>query len=238
MPSIVHEKKAADGEGDEAAAAAEPEPEDGAAKGTTEPLEIILRGRAVRPVCHFELVETTDYLPRRAPNLLNELGKKDQIQASSVRCVEVKSVGTRVRNTKRFHVVNPTNATFDFEWVPCGEPNSAWRCGTPKGMIISGKRGEMIFEYTPDVVGVAEAFFRFRIPAHGVDELFLFAGSVVEPRVSLDRTRVDFAALMVGTLATETIHIVNNEHLPFSFAFDKEAVSLSSLSLNDEGKSR
>ena len=188
----------------------------------------------MRPVCHFELVETSDYLPRRAQGLLNELGKKDQIQASQVRCVEVKSVGTRVRNTKRFHVVNPTNGTFEFEWAPCGEPNSAWRCGTPKGMIISGKRGEMIFEYTPDVVGVAEAFFRFKIPAQGVDELFLFAGSVVEPRVMLDRTRVDFASHMVGMVEKETIHLVNNEHLPFSFAFDKESVSLGALS--DEGK--
>ena len=50
----------------------------------------------------------------------------------------------------------------------------------------------------------------------------------------LDRTRVDFASHMVGMVEKETIHLVNNEHLPFSFAFDKESVSLGALS--DEGK--
>ena len=61
MPSVVHAAAdSADGaaEGTEAAAGSE----DG--KGTTAPLEIILRGRAVRPVCHFEL-ESSTYLQRR-----------------------------------------------------------------------------------------------------------------------------------------------------------------------------
>ena len=83
-----------------------------------------------------------------------------------MRVAELQSKGTRVRNTKRFHVVNPTSSSYEFTWEPLGDPNPAWRCATPKGHILSGKRGEMIFEYTPDAVGVAEAFYRFKVSRH------------------------------------------------------------------------
>ncbi|KAH8070819.1 hypothetical protein JL721_4732 [Aureococcus anophagefferens] len=180
-------------------------------------------GRA-RPACHIDLNEDGDYLARRQPNLLNEHGHRDQIEATNVRIVEVSSRGLRVQNTKRFHVVNPTASSYDFVWEPSGQPHAAWRCGTPRGMILSGKRGEMVFEFTPNTVGVAEAFYRFKIPEHGIDELFLFVGQVVEPRVTFDRTRVDFNAVMLGNMASETVHLVNSEHLPFAFNFEKPGI--------------
>ncbi|KAH8063156.1 hypothetical protein JL722_2318 [Aureococcus anophagefferens] len=181
-------------------------------------------GRATRPACHIDLNEDGDYLARRQPNLLNEHGHRDQIEATNVRIVEVSSRGLRVQNTKRFHVVNPTASSYDFVWEPSGQPHAAWRCGTPRGMILSGKRGEMVFEFTPNTVGVAEAFYRFKIPEHGIDELFLFVGQVVEPRVTFDRTRVDFNAVMLGNMASETVHLVNSEHLPFAFNFEKPGI--------------
>lgn len=190
----------------------------------TAPLCISLRGRAVRPACHFDLVESADYLSRRGSNLLNEHGRRDAIEASSVRVVEVTSRGLRVQNTKRFLVTNPTAAAYDFSWEPCGQPNAAWRCLTPRGMILPGKRGEMIFEFTPTQVSISETFFRFSIKEHAINELFLFAGTVVEPRVFLDRGRVDFSAVMLGSVATETVHVVNREHVPFNYQFDKPAL--------------
>ena len=144
------------------------------------------------------------------------------IEASSVRVTELQSRGTRVRNTKRFYGVNPTNTNYEFTWEAVGEADPAWRCVTPKGTVASGRRGEMIFEYTPDTAGAThETFFRFKIPSYGLEELFLFAGNVVEPEVSFDRTRVDFQALMLGAVVTERVHIVNSEHMPFSFSFNK-----------------
>jgi hydrocephalus-inducing protein len=32
---------------------------------------------------------------------------------------------------------------------------------TPKGVILSGKKYEMIFEYTPDLVGNHESYWKF-----------------------------------------------------------------------------
>ncbi|KAH8054149.1 hypothetical protein JL720_14520 [Aureococcus anophagefferens] len=217
MPSLARPPPAAD-------AAAEPRGgrRRGADAARARPLG--LRGRATRPACHIDLNEDGDYLARRQPNLLNEHGHRDQIEATNVRIVEVSSRGLRVQNTKRFHVVNPTASSYDFVWEPSGQPHAAWRCGTPRGTILSGKRGEMVFEFTPNTVGVAEAFYRFKIPEHGIDELFLFVGQVVEPRVTFDRTRVDFNAVMLGNMASETVHLVNSEHLPFAFNFEKPGI--------------
>jgi hydrocephalus-inducing protein len=30
--------------------------------------------------------------------------------------VEFQSLGTKVKNTKRFYVINPTSLAYDFEW--------------------------------------------------------------------------------------------------------------------------
>lgn len=53
-------------------------------------------------------------------------------------------------------MVNPTNIGYDFSWESQGNINPAWRCVTPRGMILAGKRGEMVFEYTPDDMETAE----------------------------------------------------------------------------------
>lgn len=183
-------------------------------------LVVSLRGKATRPIVHFELGDQNDYLARRAGNLRNELGLFGQIEASSVRVIEMESRGTRVRNTKRFHVVNPTSESYVFSWVPQGNPSSAWSCATVKGHILPGKRGEMVFDYTPDETGVAESFYKFKIEGTSVDELFLLSGSVVEPVVAFDRQRLDFGAQLLGGLCTDVVHIVNDESLPFAFSFD------------------
>lgn len=50
-----------------------------------EPLAITLRGQSFRPVCHFELIEASDYLGRRALNLRNENGQLGPIESPTVR---------------------------------------------------------------------------------------------------------------------------------------------------------
>eukprot|EP00937_MAST-01D_sp_MAST-1D-sp2_P000047 g47.t1 len=185
------------------------------------PLALFLRGRATRPICHFDLPES-DYLQRRQaglPGPTGELGTLDP----SVHVVEFESLGTRVRNTKRFCVINPQNVSYEFTWTPVGLPNPAFRCATPSGMMLPGRRSEFIFEFTPDSVGAAEAFYRFSVPSQGVNELFVMTGNVTDPRVYLNRNRIDFTALLVGGKSSETVYVVNKEHIPFDFAFDRSS---------------
>lgn len=76
---------------------------------------------------------------------------------------------------------------------------------------------------------LAQAFYRFRVPEHGVSETFLFVGSVVEPDVSIDRTKLDYGALMLGAALKETFHIVNRESMPHSFVFDKNSLGMAQV---------
>lgn len=132
----------------------------------TEPLVIELEGEAERPVCHFEL-QPNKYREKKKPEL-----------DSSYNVIEFESLGTKVKNTKKFYVVNPTAVGYEFEWkkieeekLPAGanvSNDSFFKCTTVKGVVLSGKKYEMCFEYTPDVVGTHESYWQFEIPSQKI----------------------------------------------------------------------
>lgn len=185
-------------------------------------LRIDIRGSSLRPACHFD-VERSDYAQRRAPYLLGPSGELGPLDPS-VKVIEMESLGVRVRNTRRFYVVNPTNVSYEFTWTPDAEINPCFRCATPKGLMLAGKRCEMIFEFTPQQLELQEMFWRFQIPHFQVNQLFLFVGTTTEPRVLLDRGSVNFNTLLIGTKASQSIALVNHEHIPFNFVFDKASL--------------
>ena len=160
----------------------------------SEPLVIELDGEAERPICHFEL-----------PNS-NYREKKPDID-SSFSIVEFESLGTKVKNTKRFYVVNPTSQGYEFEWKKIDEDklpptaNAAnegfFKCATQKGICLSGKKFEMVFEYNPDIVGTHEAYYQFVVPEHKITQNFLFVGHVKEPNVFYDVGKVNFGKIKI-----------------------------------------
>lgn len=86
--------------------------------------------------------------------------------------IEFESLGTNIKNTKRFMAVNPTSTGYDFEWEEISDENKKlkpmFRCVTTKGSILSGKKSEMIFEYTPDNVGEHESYWLFKMPGEKI----------------------------------------------------------------------
>ena len=64
-----------------------------------EPLVIDLKGKSERPICHFEL-PPSNYREKKAQDMT-------PIDANLL-IIEFESLGTKVKNTKRFYVVNPT----------------------------------------------------------------------------------------------------------------------------------
>lgn len=64
-----------------------------------EKLIMEINGEIERPVCHFEL----------APSQYRE--KKPDLEAK-YNVIEFQSLGTKVKNTKRFYVVNPTSLAY------------------------------------------------------------------------------------------------------------------------------
>lgn len=189
------------------------------------PLEINVQGSSLRPACHFD-VERSDYAERRGPGRPGPFGELGTLDPS-IKVIEMESLGVRVRNTRRFYVVNPTNVSYEFSWVPQGDVNACFRCATPKGLMLAGKRCEMIFEFTPQHLELQEMFWYFRIPHFQVDQLFLFVGTTVEPRVTLDRGSINFNTLLIGSKATQTVALINYEHIPFNFVLDKSSLDFS-----------
>jgi len=167
------------------------------------PLSIPLRGKVMRPWCHFELPES-DYLTagRRNPELPGPGGTLTSLDPAT-RTLEFESLGTRTTHLKRFFILKPANMSYELVWEPVpGAPGelptvSPFKCLTKKGVIMGGKRYEILFEYTPQRDDIFESFWRFRIPEQDISVPFLLVGMVMEPNVTLDRAGVNFNKVRV-----------------------------------------
>jgi len=184
------------------------------------PLVIELKGKSIRPICHFELPPSS-YREKKA----QDMAPVD----SNYQILDFESMGTKVKNTKRFYVVNPTSQGYEFLWEPEEVEGSEFSlkqfsCVTPKGVILSGKKFEMAFEYTPETVGTHESYWKFRIPGENITQKFLIVGTVLEPHVSLEKGMIDFNQLLIGGKAKETIQLINEEIIPFIFSFDRDSI--------------
>jgi hydrocephalus-inducing protein len=142
--------------------------------------------------------------------------------------IEFESLGTNIKNTKRFMAVNPTAGGYEFEWEEVLDESKKhkpmFKCVTPKGLILSGKKSEMTFEYTPDSVGEHESKWIFRIPSEDITQHFLIVGRVNEPNVLLETGKIKFGPLLLQGKNKEVVKIVNQEHIPFAFSFARESI--------------
>ena len=86
-----------------------------------------------------------------------------------------------------------------------------FKCMTPKGVILSGKKFEIIFEYTPDNVGEHESYWNFKINSEKIVQDFMVVGRVVEPNVLFASGKIKFGPLLLDGKNRETINIINQE---------------------------
>ena len=182
-------------------------------------MDIIVNGIAERPVIHFEL----------PPSTYRERKEKDMTPVDSkYKIIEFESLGTAIKNTRRFMAVNPTGSGYEFEWEEVVDDSRKYKpvfkCLSQKGLILSGKKTEMVFEYTPDSVGEHESIWIFRIPAENIIQHFLVVGRVNEPNVLFETGKIKFGPLLLQGKNRETVQLINQEHIPFSFSFAKESV--------------
>jgi len=170
----------------------------------SQPLIIEVSGIAERPVIHFEL----------PPSTYKERKEKEMIPVDNkFKIIEFSSLGTNIKNTKRFMAVNPTNQGYEFEWEEVPDESKKlkpmFKCLTPKGVILSGKKFEMIFEYTPDNVGEHESHWLFKVPNEKIVQDFLVVGRVVEPNVMFAAGAVRFGPLLLEGKNRKTVNIIN-----------------------------
>ncbi|KAK9824158.1 hypothetical protein WJX72_008157 [[Myrmecia] bisecta] len=206
------------------------------------PLARQLDGSVLRPWCHFEL-PLSDYVSsgRRGPEMRGPQGDLGPLDPAT-KVFELESLGVKVRNTRRFFVLNPTSLSYEFIWEAVGPPGMAdgddapFTCTTRRGVVAAGKRYEMVFEFTPSTEQIQESFWKFCIPEQNLEVLFLLVGTVTEPRVFFDKPSLNFERVLVGGRARETVYLVNNEHLPFQFNLDKTTYDASEARLAITGK--
>lgn len=171
-------------------------------------LNIEICGDSERPVCYFEL----------------DGGIK---QENGYKILEFDSVGMMVINTKKFYVLNPTNMGYEFEWEQLEEENpnnKMFKCLTTKGLIFSGKKYEMIFEYLPDSLGNHQTYWNFKINSENISHKFLFSGMTKDPLIMFDIGKINFGPLLVKGKITQNIKVINQEQLPYKFNFEKESI--------------
>ena len=224
--------------------------------------KLLVQGTGQRPKVHID-IPASDYLSAGRRNSALPLPPFDP---ASIRVLEFNSLGAKVRNTMRFQVLNPTNMPYSFEWtcidripattsvsssvaassssssssaaaaISASSTINPFRCITPKGLILSGKKFEMVFEYTPNEVKVSESVWKFDLPEQQLSIPFLLVGSVSEPDVYLDRACLNLGSLLLSTHTQDVVYLVNQEHLPFSFSIDPVTIP-TSLALVDSSSS-
>ena len=194
-------------------------------RSTSSPIVLPISGKSKRPVCHID-VQPSDYaVIRRSANLPGPKGELGPLDPN-IRVVEMASLGIRVRNTKRFFVVNPMNISYEFNWRPIGSPVASFRCASPSGLMLAGKKCEMVFEFTPNSACLVEAFYAFAIPQFNIEQVFLFVGTTSEPNIVLDRSCLNFSTLLMGTKATASATLINHEDIPFHFNFERSSYDI------------
>lgn len=198
-----------------------------------------LTGRVQRPWAHLDLPES-DYLSsgRRNPEMRGPSGSLGPLDPAT-RVLEFESLGFRIRNTKRFFVLNPTSIAYEFVWERAVLPDerpSPFRCQVVRGTIGGGKRFEMVFDYTPEEDELRESHWLFRIPEQGISVPFLLVGNVKEPAVAFDRSAIAFGMIQVGAKGREILNLINSEDLPFTFVFDKESYDATEQRVLSTGK--
>jgi hydrocephalus-inducing protein len=184
--------------------------------------KVVLRGVASCPLVHFEVPFSSDYISSRRPaGLPGPDGIIGPLNPET-RVIEIESRGVKVRNTRKFYILNPTSMSYDFRLVASAlnSRSAAVRCLTTSGVVHSGKKYELVFEFVPDTLTVQEAFFTFEIVGRNYSVPFLVVGKAAEPEVLFEKGSVHFRPLLVGRKATEIVQLVNREHLPFAFAFE------------------
>ena len=165
-----------------------------------------IEGEVQRPICHFEL-----------PYTISDLGEK---------LIEIETLGINTKVMKKFHVVNPTLLGYEFTWSGNITKFIGFKCITPKGIILPGKKFEMIFEFSPEVTTPEKQDIQlaFKIAQFNLIENFVFRTKVMQPKVFFLSSKIDFGPLLLSGKSKEIVYIKNLDQSVYSFSFSKASL--------------
>ncbi|CAL8355249.1 unnamed protein product [Lota lota] len=163
-------------------------------------------GRSLLPHVHFQLADS-EYIS----------GPHTPLDPHT-RVVQFHSVGLSAPTTRRFGVMNPTSKPYSFQWVCKDTGPCPFRCLTPSGSILPGKKVEVCWEYVSEQPGLVESCWAFLVETLFLSVPFLLVGTTREPQVYLDTAHLDMGDVLVGQRAEHTVHLVNSEECVLHFS--------------------
>lgn len=176
--------------------------------GETEEFEfkISLEGEVHRPICHFEL-----------PYTISDLGEK---------LIEIETLGINTKVSKKFHVINPTLLGYEFVWCGNTSKSIGFKCITPKGIILPGKKFEMVFEFSPETNTPERQDIQltFNVAQFNLNEKFVFRTKILQPKLFFSTSKIDFGPLLLSGKSKEIVYIKNLDQSNYSFYFSKTSL--------------
>lgn len=82
----------------------------------------------------------------------------------------------------------------------------------------------MHFNFVSQKIGLFESFWKFKIPEHEVETLFLIVTDVREPSVYFLSSHVVLKSTFIGSTSDDFLTLVNNENSSFDFHFLNDSV--------------
>ncbi|GAB1599203.1 hypothetical protein Ahia01_000197500, partial [Argonauta hians] len=191
---------------------------------------IVVKGKGLMPYCHFELKES-DYITsaRRDPKRCGPGGALPSSPIDpSTHVIEIECIGYLSTVVKKFSIFNPTEEIYSYEWINMDEKkhSSGFSCLTPGEYVKAGKKSEIIFEFNPTdttEVGYNESFWEFQIAQQHIQIPFLLVAKVREPDVLFEKSNLHFPNLLVEHKVEQTIYIMNNENVAYTFYFTEDS---------------
>ncbi len=161
---------------------------------TTQQLpSVVLSGTSVCPIVHFQFTPS-DYLTSGRRTFTSKgPGGFFGVLDNETKVLEITSFGLKSRNTKKFSILNPTDLSYEFEWQRIENKNesttseSLFSCSPMQGILHSGKKVEIVFDFIPQSLQSCESYWVFTIPSKKVYVSLLLVGHVSQ-RV-LNRTK-------------------------------------------------
>ena len=187
---------------------------------TSSDIEVPLMGESVMPYCHFELPTVSYSQLASTLDIKTSTASYTTPLNPSTRVLAFESCGVGIKVARSFHVINPTNLTYEFVWQTDlkEDVTKPFICQTKTGSISGGKKFEMTFEFLPSTLEYEECLWKFTIPSLALTVPLLFIGYIIEPKVLLDRSYLHFKPQLVSQVCRETVFLINDENRSYFFS--------------------
>lgn len=129
---------------------------------------------------------------------------------------------------RHFYAINPTDCDYSFSWLNVTQiqPDivQSLHCTVTDGTIQAGRQKLMEFVFVSQCPGTFEYFWKFCIPQHDIEMVFLFVIMAQEPVMYFLSNNLIMPPTSVGATVTGSVTLVNEDDISSDFFFQSESL--------------